>query len=150
MKIINIIIPILLLLILFFALNFVLSDEQKQKVDNTKLVGKTSESTQNAPKKAIVEWIEEMIVCESGGNTLALGDNGKAHGILQFHEPTFWAYNEKYKILSDLERGEVPNVIFDEYVQRELTKRILLEDEGWRNWYNCSKIIGLDRIDLNG
>ena len=35
------------------------------------------------------ELIDCLIECESGGNTEAVGDNGRANGILQFHLPTF-------------------------------------------------------------
>ena len=41
--------------------------------------------------------VEDLIDCESGGNPEALGDNGRAKSILQFHEPTFRRYCvEKY------------------------------------------------------
>lgn len=43
-----------------------------------------------------VSGYEEIISClikyESGGNEMAIGDSGKAKGILQFHQPTFEQY----------------------------------------------------------
>lgn len=30
-----------------------------------------------------------VMKCESSGNQKAIGDNGKAHGIFQFHKPTW-------------------------------------------------------------
>lgn len=92
-------------------------------------------------------WIDKLAECESSLNMQALGDGGKSKGVLQFQEDTFWRYNEKYKVLPNLERTEVPNVIFDEATQRQLAEFILREPDGWRNWFNCSRKIGLDKYN---
>ena len=49
-----------------------------------------------------------------------------------FQEDTWVAYNKKYKVFSDIENQEVPNVIFDHWGQRELAKHILKEKNGWK------------------
>ena len=75
--------------------------------------------------------IEELIRCESGGNPEALGDDGRAHGILQFHAPTFQQYCvEKYGMIDD---------IWDENIQRECCDRMII-DGGLRHWSCAYKI----------
>lgn len=64
---------------------------------------------------------EEVIAClifyESSGNPNALGDNGLAHGILQFHEPTFKGFCvDKYGL---------PDDIWNEDVQMDCCDRMI-------------------------
>ena len=80
--------------------------------------------------------------CESGNNPNALNpkDGGSpSYGLLQWKEASFFYYNEKHKVLPDIERGEVLNIIMDATAQRMLAKEVLQEPNGWRNWYNCLK-----------
>jgi len=44
------------------------------------------------------ELIDCLIKYESSGNPLAIGDNGKAVNILQFHKTTFDFFKKKYKL----------------------------------------------------
>jgi hypothetical protein len=87
--------------------------------------------------------------CESGGdpNIIVEDDGGSpSYGLFQWKYDSFWHYNQIYKILPDLEYQEVGNVILDPKIQTKLTVKVLTEEEGgWRNWYNCSKKIGLDK-----
>lgn len=86
--------------------------------------------------------LEYLIKCESGGNIYALNpdDGGSpSYGLVQWKEQSFWYYNEKYKILQDLEREEVLNIIYEPYAQIELAKKVLEEENGWKNWFNCLK-----------
>jgi len=64
--------------------------------------------------------IEELVECESGGNPLALGDDGRAHGVLQFHRPTF----ERYCV----DRYGYVNDIWNEEIQRECAKEMIEEN----------------------
>lgn len=41
------------------------------------------------------ERLKKVIKCESGYNSYAIGDGGKAYGLLQFHEPTFNSFKKK-------------------------------------------------------
>lgn len=45
--------------------------------------------------------LADLIECESGGDEQAIGDEGRAYGILQFHEPTFTEFAQKYNIKRD-------------------------------------------------
>jgi hypothetical protein len=36
--------------------------------------------------------LTQIVMCESSGNPEAIGDRGKARGICQFHEKTFYAF----------------------------------------------------------
>ena len=80
------------------------------------------------------EIIECLIKNESGWNINAVGDSGKANGILQFHRPTF----EYYKELYNEEWLEYENPIH----QIILTNLMLKDNLGY-NWttYNlCQKV----------
>lgn len=45
-----------------------------------------------ADQEEFVRTSVKIINCESRGNELAIGDNGKAHSWLQFHEDTFYDF----------------------------------------------------------
>ena len=51
------------------------------------------------------EDVDSLIQCliryESSGNQDAIGDNGRAIGVLQFHKPTFDAYSQRYGLKLD-------------------------------------------------
>jgi len=60
------------------------------------------------PLKTYGSLIDDLIQCESNGNPLAVGDNGRAKGILQFHEPTFKQYCvNKYGYSNDIWSEEI-------------------------------------------
>ena len=64
--------------------------------------------------------IDKLVECESGGNAEALGDQGRAKSILQFHEPTFKRYC--------IDRYNLPNDIWDPKIQRECCDRMLVDN----------------------
>lgn len=85
--------------------------------------------------------IDQLAWCESRNNPLIVNPadpDTRSVGLLQFKDETFWRYNQIYKVVPDLEKHEVANVIFDGDIQRALAKEIL-KDGGWKNWYNCLK-----------
>ena len=97
------------------------------------------------------QYIKDLIQCESGGNWNAKVldvNNRYSYGGLQFQSKTAWIYNEKYKVLPDLELNELPNVINDPYFQVELAKKILAENGGFKNWLVCAKMTGLNDLAL--
>ena len=97
------------------------------------------------------QYIKDLIQCESGGNWNAKVldvNNRYSYGGLQFQSKTAWVYNEKYKVLPDLELNELPNVINDPYFQVELAKKILAENGGFKNWLVCAKMTGLNDLAL--
>ena len=56
------------------------------------------------------QYLWDLIECESSGRSdiKILDSNGYySYGLLQWQENSFWYYNEKYKILPDLEKNEV-------------------------------------------
>lgn len=97
--------------------------------------------------KPIAVWLEKLADCESLNNPNATNpqDGGSAsYGYLQWKISSFYNYNLKYKIVPDLEKLEVDNVIMDKDIQLKLAEKVLQEPRGWTNWYNCGKMIGLD------
>lgn len=74
------------------------------------------------------DLIERLILCESRGNEKAIGDNGKAFGILQFHQGTFDKFGSLYNLCHDN--------IWNPNQQREIAKK-MLENGGWKHWTNC-------------
>src|SRR3990167_8424475 len=43
----------------------------------------------------------QVIVCESGGDNTAIGDQGLARGAMQYHKPTFDADAKKFGVVAD-------------------------------------------------
>ena len=65
----------------------------------------------------IPDELKQLAKCESGLNPQAVNwnDHGSpSYGLFQWKEDSFWRYNEKYKVLPNLERAEVRNVIMDQ------------------------------------
>lgn len=81
--------------------------------------------------------IECLIKYESGGNIKAVGDSGKAYGILQFWRSTF----DGYKKLYDLEWLEYENPV-DQVILADIMLRDNLEKNirHWTVYPNCYKI----------
>ena len=95
----------------------------------------------------LVAWIEKLGNCESGNNPSAIGDNGLARGILQFHKKTFIEFAEKYNLYPYAEKFEIENFYLDSNEQKKLAILILTnEKDGWKHWYKCSLKIGLDKL----
>ena len=94
-------------------------------------------------------WLKKLRDCESGNNPNAIGDNGLARGILQFHKKTFIEFADKYNLYSYAEKAEIENFYLNSDKQERLAILILTnEKKGWRHWYKCSLKIGLDKVDL--
>lgn len=79
-----------------------------------------------------------MIACESGGDPNAINpkdlDNTPSYGIVQFKPSTLYYYaHEKYKLLPDIEREEIMNVIFDADVQIQTFEKMRSDPDV--NWY---------------
>lgn len=94
-------------------------------------------------------FMRKLMECESGGKVTATNphDGGSpSFGLYQWKTSSFYAYNLKYKLLPDIEKNEVINIIYDPELQHEMTKLVLMEKGGWRNWFNCSRSIGLDKF----
>jgi len=72
--------------------------------------------------------IEDLIECESGGNPEALGDQGRAHGILQFHQPTFQQFC--------VDRYGFTDNIWDEETQKNCCAEML--SNGLEGHWTCS------------
>ena len=85
-----------------------------------------------ASSNPVIETKTELINCliryESSGNENAIGDNGKAHGLLQYHVPTFQAYCiDKYELAEDVDQ------IYNPEIQR-LCCSMMLDDGGINHW----------------
>ena len=91
-------------------------------------------------------WLLKLIQCESGGDPSAIGDSGKALGILQFHKGTFVSYAKKYDLFPQAEDAEIENFWGDSMSQIRLAELILKEQNGWKHWFVCSKKTGLDKV----
>jgi hypothetical protein len=88
------------------------------------------------PKYEILDVIYSLIECESRWDDKAVGDNGKAQGILQFHFETFKRYSLKYKIV--LTEEEAKEKWKDKEYQIKTAYYMLEEDKNnWTHWYNC-------------
>ena len=77
--------------------------------------------------------IDCLVFEESSGNPNAVGDEGRAKGILQFHSPTFQQYC--------VNRFNYRNDIWDEEIQRNCCAEMLENDLGyhWSTYKQCRK-----------
>jgi hypothetical protein len=94
----------------------------------------------------------DLVQCESGGIKTAINhDDGSkgshSYGLFQWKISSFKHYNDKFKLF-DVEDKEIINIIFDPYVQWVITYEVLKEKGGWRNWLNCARRQGLDRVNF--
>ncbi len=81
----------------------------------------------------VSDIISCLIYYESRGNQAAVGDNGKAIGVLQFWEKTFKSYAEKYQL--DISR-------YNEMDQKTLAVKMLLDDpKNIYHWTTASKCL---------
>ena len=111
-----------------------------------------TQAKQTQRPDALDKWIDKLAFCESSNNPEVINrfDGGSpSYGYIQWKEDSFWRYNNVFKVLPDLERGEVMNVIKCKDTQIELARRVILTEHsgrGWRNWWNCARRAGVGEI----
>ena len=97
-------------------------------------------------------WIAMLEMEESGGNDLVeiIDSNGLVSaGCMQFQFATFKEQARKYDILPYTEDVELENLWRDCSLQKELTRRMLLDDvKNCRHWYTSVYIKGLQEPEL--
>ena len=82
-----------------------------------------------------VETLKCLIKYESSGNPNAIGDNGKAKGILQFHRPTFERYCvNKYGFENDIMNPEIQIKCADAMLRSDPDNI-----QHWTPWRRCIK-----------
>ena len=89
----------------------------------------------------IDKLLDHLSFCESGNRPdIIVWDNGSySYGQFMFKAATIKSYSIKYGYLpSDLETEDYVNWALDGQYSRKLAK-IIIEQGGWRNWYNCLK-----------
>ena len=92
--------------------------------------------------------VSQLSYCESRNNPDAIHYNdGRAGlhsvGVLQFQLPTFYG-QWKRLVNPNIDLADAANLWRDSASQRYLAEQMLAEDiSSLRNWYNCSKKLGL-------
>ena len=76
--------------------------------------------------------IECLSFYESTHNPEAVGDNGKAYGILQFHLPTFDFFCEKYELVLDYTNPEDQKILAEYMLQDNINNVV-----HWSVYRNC-------------
>ena len=83
------------------------------------------------------ELIDCLAFYESGNNPEAVGDSGKAYGVLQFWQSTFDFYSAKYNMQwLDYKNPNDQHILADKMLKEDI--------ENTRHWsvrYNCQKEI---------
>ena len=74
---------------------------------------------------------QKLIACESNWVGEAVGDQGRAIGILQFHRGTFDRFSKEYKLNLDINNS---------YHQIDLSTRMIAD--GYLFHWTCAYIIG--------
>ena len=111
---------------------------------STGQLGEVNGTVEDRTPDELDAWIEKLAFCESRNNPEAINwyDGGSpSYGLLQWKVDSFYRYNQLYKVLPDLEKNEVPNIIMEPETQKRLA-RLVITDGGENNWFNCVKIIG--------
>ena len=93
--------------------------------------------------------ISQLAWCESRWNErVKVWDvNSYSYGWLQFKMNTWLNEGKKYKILPpEFTKEEAQLLIFNRHLQIAIAKEMLKQPGGWRAWFNCSKMIKLDRV----
>ena len=81
------------------------------------------------------QWVEALAQCESGGrDTIKILDsnNKYSYGRLMFQKATWLSYSDEF--------GTSMENIYNGNLQTTVALYIL-NDGGWRHWYNCAKKI---------
>ena len=73
-----------------------------------------------------------LIQFESNGNPDAIGDNGKAISVLQFHQPTFDMFSEKYNLVLDIHKPEDQVLLAYEMLRDDFNNI-----KHWSVWRKC-------------
>lgn len=106
------------------------------------------EISENAHFWLVEDVINRLIQCESGGNNLAYNfdtNNRYSIGVLQFQVRTARYYLEKYNLPgSEYDDLKLSLILHNSEFSKNLAREILIRENAWRNWYNCSKKIGVD------
>jgi len=91
------------------------------------------------------DFVWQLGQCESGNDELKVNwnDNGSpSYGRFQFKMPTLKSNALKYGLTK--EPVDWYALIYDGEFQERLVRLMLKEENGWRAWYNCGLLIGLD------
>lgn len=91
-----------------------------------------------------VEWLAKLEMCESSGSTtIRILDTNKkfSTGSYQFQDQTFLENGKRYGLIATSTEKAEP-LIYSRELQTQIAHKMLLENEGWRHWTNCSKKIG--------
>ncbi|MBI5220879.1 MAG: hypothetical protein HY978_03550 [Candidatus Liptonbacteria bacterium] len=113
-----------------------------------------SQPTPTTQPDALDVWLERLAELESHGKAqLKIVDHNGWHSYscLQFQMPTFKEYVVKYNLLPEAEEPELENMIYDCDFQKQLAKKMLLDDpSNWQHWYFSviEKGLGLPPIHL--
>ena len=89
--------------------------------------------SQQSTVNEIDRIVESIILCESGGNNNAVGDNGRARGVGQFWRSTF-----------DFMKAEANNPFLDYYSEQD--QRWLLKwalNNGYASHWTCATKLGI-------
>ncbi len=129
---------IVLAFLMMLAIGFIVFASKAPQEGNESLSGLFIKAS-NVPYYPTTITYGTLIDClvkyESNGNPEAVGDNGKARGVLQFHKPTFKMYCvDRYGyFLSDYTDTEVQKACADEMLRDNLKKNI----RHWTVYPNC-------------
>ena len=138
---------IIILLLVLTAFTFYAHKTARFKAPNPDTPTST-ESGLEADSTPLDALLDDLAYCESRNRPeiKIVDTNGYySYGMFQFQLATWNYYIEKYDILPEAEVYEYKNLIQDGDFQRHVAKTILTnEPMAYRNWWTCSKIIGLD------
>lgn len=95
-------------------------------------------------------WLNVLEWCESRGDPTALNpedrDGTASYGSFQFKPSTLHYYATLYKVITDVEKDEIMNLIYDYDIQRKTVTQMILhrDDINWHQQFpDCVKKNGL-------
>lgn len=120
----------------------------------TPLATETHSYQQEIPEQSnnldnLEKWIEELALCESSGNPLALNpkdrDNRPKHGLYQFDIETWKMYIKRYELFNyeEWEDADWWNAIYSDYHQEIVLREMIKNNVNLGKEFGCVKKIGL-------
>ena len=139
---------LLLVALTKIAVERFISQDLREKIENTTLVGNAPTAPHFGANNGIVEWVEKVAENENCGLGIIDSNGLMSYGDMCFQEATFRHYVSRYELLPQCEYDEVMNWITDGKMGREVAYRMIEEDTGnWTHWTNTTKKVGKPNIN---
>lgn len=141
---------ILLLGGLFWALKWARSPDPGRHGDFPDQIDKLAPELNITPKTSLEDWIDKLAKYEACPPQGIKDRNGRySYGPFCYQMDTFLWFmkyfrNKGYALAANAEEAELPNLISDPELQKQLTRLVFEDNLGnWTHWYTSVAVRGL-------